>query len=219
MKKLRVLTLVAMTAIAMTATAQVTYGNDYQYKKEKSSNSSYSADNDAFQTLYLQYNMKGKDESINGFSLGYNYAIPIGNIPLFIEPGIAAQYFFRSENFSGYGESYKIKTNLFAAKIPVSVLYEFEVANGFKLDPFAGLYARFNIFGKVKYGDGESIDLFKKFEDGGLGAKRFQFGLHIGLRARFNNKFLVGINYSADLNEFAEHTKLSHIDFTLGLNF
>ena len=232
MKKNRFIALVAAFGICSAVTAQNVITLDQldkkqqaqpqhqQAYKERKTNYSSVSDNEGFGTFYAQYNIASmkmsydghsSSTSLNGVTLGYNHAAPIiDSTPLYLEFGAAAQYFFKTEDGS--------KFNMISAKVPVSVLYGIEVADGISLDPFAGLYARVNIWGQEKYGD-ESIDIFKKWEDGGMGAKRFQFGLQIGLRARFNNKFTVGVSYAQDLNEFMEHTKINSVDLTIGVNF
>lgn len=197
MKKMRMIVLAAIAAISMSATAQESFSTFYaQYN---------------IASMKLSYDGYSDSESLNGVTLGYNYAIPLmDSTPLYLEVGAAGQYYFKSKDGA--------KLNMASAKIPVSVLYGIEVSDGIFIDPFAGLYARFNIWGEEKY-DGESVDLFKDWEDGGAGAKRFQFGVQAGVRARFNDKFTVGISYALDLNEFMEHTKIHSLDLTLGLNF
>ena len=197
MKKLRSMVLAAFVAISMSAMAQEAFGTFYaQYN---------------IANMKMSYDGYSNSSSLNGVTLGYNQATPVADTtPLYLEFGAAAQYFFKSEDGA--------KFNMISAKVPVSVLYGIEIADGISLDPFAGLYARANIWGQEKYGD-ESIDIFKKWEDGGMGAKRFQFGLQIGLRARFSNTFTVGVSYAQDLNEFMEHTKINSVDLTIGVNF
>lgn len=232
MKKFRIFAAATMLSMCAAVTAQNVITLDqlqkqqqqqpaqqqeqYQYREKSSSNS----DVEKFSTFYAQYNissMKAKyegeshSESLNAVTLGYNIAFPIaGETPLYLESGIAAQYFFKSKD--------GVKFNMVSAKIPLNVLFAVQIGEAISLDPFAGLYLRGNIWGQQKY-EGETFNIFKDFEDGGMEAKRVQFGFQIGLRARFNHAFTIGINYGQDLNNFAEHTKINSIDLTLGLNF
>ncbi|MBQ3753439.1 MAG: cell envelope integrity protein TolA [Prevotella sp.] len=110
-----------------------------------------------FSTVYLQYNFESQkvksgshsdSESGNSVSAGYNYAFPIsGTLPLYVEAGIAAKYVWQNENGR--------KFNMLSAKVPVNLLFSYPVNESFSIEPYAGLYLRGNIFGKIKY-DGQS---------------------------------------------------------------
>ena len=107
----------------------------------------------AFSSVYLQYNFESQkvksgshseSESGNSVSAGYNYAFPISStLPLYVEAGIAAKYVWKSED----GQ----KFNMLSAKVPVNLLFSYPVNESFAIEPYAGLYLRGNIFGKVKY--------------------------------------------------------------------
>lgn len=106
-----------------------------------------------FSTIYLQYNFESEkvkmgshseSESGNSVSAGYNYAFPIsGTLPLYVEAGIAAKYVWKNKD----GQ----KFNMLSAKVPVNLLFSYPVSESFSIEPYAGLYLRGNIFGKVKY--------------------------------------------------------------------
>lgn len=110
-----------------------------------------------FSTVYLQYNFESQkvksgshsdSESGNSVSAGYNYAFPIsGTLPLYVEAGIAAKYVWQNETVR--------KFNMLSAKVPVNLLFSYPVNESFSIEPYAGLYLRGNIFGKIKY-DGQS---------------------------------------------------------------
>ena len=110
-----------------------------------------------FSTVYLQYNFESEkvkagshseSESGNSVSAGYNYAFPIsGTLPLYVEAGIAAKYVWKNKD----GQ----KFNMLSAKVPVNLLFSYPVNESFSIEPYAGLYLRGNIFGKIKY-DGQS---------------------------------------------------------------
>lgn len=196
MKKIRLMVLTAFAVVSMSAMAQEGFGS-----------------------LYAQYNIASmkyshdghsESESLNSVSLGYNYAIPLADAtPLYLELGVAGQYLFKSEDGA--------KLNIASAKVPLSVLYAFEVSDGITIDPFAGLYARYNVWGEEKYGD-DSFNIFKKYDGEDAWAKRFQFGFQAGVRVRFN-AFMIGASYTQDLSEFAKYTKINSIDLTLGVIF
>lgn len=186
-------------------------------------------------------------ELIHGFSLGYLESIPLGDIPLYIEFGGAVQYFFKSKDLKNSGYDYsdydwdeylyddfggssnhKQKFTMLSLKIPVDVMYSFDVSDGFSIQPYAGIYTRINIIGKEKIGD-ESINIFSKDDMGDDGAyNRFQVGLQAGCKFRIGQKFTAGIGYYRDiapkLFNYSEHGAKSSVifhglDITLGLNF
>ena len=245
MRKLRLFAVAAMAAISVSAMAQVTYGNDYSYQPTNSK--IYGSDNEGFGLFYIQYNpsqVHSKEEhhgssatdnkSCNALSLGYSYYIPRGDIPLFLAPGAAVQWFFKSESDSEslYGVSYteKTKFNMISAKIPVNLMYSFEISDAFRIEPYAGVYGRINIWGENKLefnGESESYNIFDKDKVGDNVAKRFQLGWNAGVNFRITNAFTVGAGYYMDLLKFTDYSHNDHesstrfqgFDITLGVNF
>ena len=224
----------ALAAISMSAMAQVTYGNDYQYKP--SSSTIYGSDNDAFGLFYVQYNAvtthttvtnhDSENESSSAVSLGYSYFFPLGDMPLFLSPGAAVQWFFDSEKEDGIEE----KTNMIAIKIPINLVYSFQVSDGFRIEPYAGIYGRVNVWGQSKVsGGGESVkwNLFDKDDMGDAAYKRFQFGWNAGINFRITDAFTVGAGYFMDLTKIVSYSSGKHdikgnfqgFDITLGVNF
>lgn len=114
----------------------------------------------AFSSVYLQYNFESQkvksgshseSESGNSVSAGYNYAFPISStLPLYVEAGIAAKYVWKSED----GQ----KFNMLSAKVPVNLLFSYPVNESFAIEPYAGIYLRGNIFGKLKYDSDSDSD-------------------------------------------------------------
>lgn len=224
-----------------------------QVVKEKSSKSS--SDVEGFGTLYVQYSpskMKSKDHSssgstnVNAVSLGYSYAMPLGGIPLYLEFGAAAQYFFKSENetYDDYDIDYetgeysrttikaKAKFSMLSVKIPINIMYSIDISDAFSIQPYAGVYGRINIFAKQKYeagGESETYDMFNKSDIKELSGKedfvwkRFQVGWNAGVKFRIAKKVSIGAGYYMDIMKimsYKEHkTNFQGIDLTLGLTF
>ena len=225
MKKLRFLALAAMAALAVSVSAQVTYGNDYQYKP--TSGTLYGADNESFGLFYAQYNLTtehmtvtnhdSENTSLNGVTLGYSHFIPLGDIPLFLSPGAAVQWFFKSKD--GH------KTNMISAKIPVNLVYSFQVSDNFRIEPYAGIYGRINIWGQEKVGD-ESANILSSDDFGDAACKRFQLGWNAGVQFRITEAFTIGAGYFMDLMKLQNYSSGKHdiktnfqgFDFTLGIN-
>ena len=258
MRKLRLFAMAAMAAISLSAMAQVTYGNDYGYRPTNSK--IYGSDNEGFGLFYIQYNpskyhAKAKsthgeleagtdNQTWNALSLGYSYYIPLGDIPLFIAPGVAAQWYFYSDKTSYmnelyYGDNYnveqEVKCNMISAKIPINLMYSFEISDAFRIEPYAGVYGRINIWGEDKVEEtmggekmSESLNLFDKDDMGEyLKWKRFQFGWNAGVNFRITDAFTIGAGYYMDLTKVvdASHngselkTNFQGFDITLGVNF
>lgn len=189
------------------------------------------------------------DESFTGFSLGYSRAISVtSSLPLFVEAGLGLQYSFDTKDLGEeYGiEDYyeyvdpKEKYSMLSAKVPVSLIYAFQIPNtSVALLPFAGIDLRYNIFGKKKtewnlsgefedyledyygkdYFSDEDCDLFDEKDMNKNEWKRFQIGWHIGLKARFNDKFMIGASYGTDFSEISKKTKIATGSITLGYTF
>jgi opacity protein-like surface antigen len=227
MKQLRLFVVAAMAAISMSAMAQVTYGNDYQYKPTNST--IYGSDNEAFGLFYAQYNATtqhmtvtnhdSENESLNGITLGYSHFIPLGDIPLFVSPGGAVQYFFKSKD--------GVKTNMISLKIPINLMYSFQVSDAFRIEPYAGIYGRINIWGQMKEDGGESLNFFDSDKMGDAAAKRFQLGWNAGVNFRITEAFTIGAGYFMDILKLQDYTVGKHdiktnfqgFDITLGVNF
>lgn len=237
MKKFRFFALAAIAAICASASAQKVITLDQLQKASKQQQqqtsqatrtqavkqprtSSSSSVDGGFSTFYVQYNFETLSYSNKGFSssetvsaltLGYSKAIGmLDDVPFYLELGGALKYMWDSDE--------GVKTTFLSLKIPVDVVYSYKITDNISLDPYAGLYARLNLIGKEKFED-ESVNLFSKDDMGDDTWNRFQLGLQGGVRVRFNEQFAVGVGYTQDLTNVADHMKFHSIDLTLGLNF
>lgn len=231
MKKVFILALISMFVVA--THAQIVSSRSTGITREKVENNNWS-------TLYLQWNpssavpSKGDSKTFTGFSIGYNKAIGLTQqAPLYLEFGLGVQYSYRSDTKkevynTGYGyQTYELdeKFSMLSAKVPFQLDYVYNIPNtSVDIIPNAGLDFRFNILGKIKYEGGgysESRNLFDKDDMGGddYTWNRFQVGWHIGLNARFNKKYLLGVSYGTDFSEIAKEVKIHTTSVTLGLCF
>lgn len=183
-------------------------------------------------TIYLQWNPSsfsqeiGSSESFTGFSVGFNHAFGLTqSIPLYLEAGIGVQYSFWDGTYLRIPDC---KIKLLSAKVPVSLMYKFDIPNStISIVPNAGLDMRFNILGKLKNDEYEeylkksSFNLFDKDDMGGddYTWNRFQIGWHVGVNFMFNNQFLVGASYGTDFSEIAKNSKVHTGSITLGYCF
>lgn len=191
MKKIRTIVLAAFAALSMSASAQ-----------------------EPFATFYLQYNptqfhhkeIYGADtkDYFNQVAIGYNYATPLFGIPLYLEFGGAFQYSFKS------GDGYKV--NMLAGKIPVNLLYSFDVSESVRIQPYAGTYGRFNFLAKTKPDEEEAINWFDSPQDG----KRFQMGLQGGIKFVFSD-VVIGGGYYYDLMNIMSDSHFEGFEITIGM--
>lgn len=255
MKKVKLLTSVLLLTVSANMSAQFS-----------NSSASSSFDSNGWNTIYVQWNPsqsspdKGDSQSFTGLSLGYSRAFSVSNsIPLFVEAGLGLQYSHFKESEGEDDDDYgtwelTTKFNGFSAKVPVRVMYNWEIPNSkISIAPFVGLNARFNFSAKSKieetdegYDRGSyTIDHFKgkitdvdypdDYEDniskdqrikelneyiGDLEKwKRFQIGWELGVQAKFNNKFLLGVSYGQDFSEISKKVKIHTTSITLGYCF
>lgn len=157
------------------------------------------------------------EDAMSGISAAWTKGIAISKTtPLFIETGLGLNYAWKSE------DEYKI--NWLTATIPVNLVYKYEISDGIKLAPFAGIYLRGNLLGEMNIDDDYSqymddVNFFDDYDDGGYEASRFSFGWNIGVGVEIN-KFYLGLSYGSDLNEFVEDAdKIGTLSATVGFNF
>ena len=157
------------------------------------------------------------EDAMSGISAAWTKGIAISKTtPLFIETGLGVNYAWKSE------DEYKI--NWLTATIPVNLVYKYEISDGIKLAPFAGIYLRGNLLGEMNIDDDYSqymddVNFFDDYDDGGYEANRFSFGWNIGVGVEIN-KFYLGLSYGSDLNEFVEDAdKIGTLSATVGFNF
>lgn len=157
------------------------------------------------------------EDAMSGISAAWTKGIAISKTtPLFIETGLGVNYAWKSE------DEYKI--NWLTATIPVNLVYKYEISDGIKLAPFAGIYLRGNLLGEMNIDDDYSqymddVNFFDDYDDGGYEASRFSFGWNIGVGVEIN-KFYLGLSYGSDLNEFVEDAdKIGTWSATVGFNF
>ena len=232
MKRNSIILTMAFSALCTTAVAQTERSvsieqmnaasrarqQQMQQQQQLTSTAVFGQSDNTFSTLYLQYNPTtyrvsngGKNKNYGGVSVGYSYTTPIAG-DLLVEAGAKAQFFFRSESSKNNGDR---KVNLMSLTAPINLAYSFTAGNSLHIDPYAGLFARLNIWGESRY-KGQTINLFSK-DDMIDPLERFNYGFQAGIKARINDFIVFGAVYWMDFNEIEEHTKLSGFDLTFGL--
>ena len=162
---------------------------------------------DAWKGVRVSYNSfdLGTDgtDAVMALSAGYVHSFAITeNIPLFVEGG--ANLLWVNGDVAD-----NVKFKMWSVEVPVSVGYKWAIDEEWSLYPYAGVTLRGNISGKL---GGE--DIFDDQIDG----KRFNYGLHVGTTANYQN-FNLGVKYGMDLNEIAGDAEVKMWTVTLGYNF
>lgn len=231
MKKIKFFALAALLAINSGAYAQFT--------NSTSSTSSSSVNTDGWNSFWVEWNpstissdtqgqgdygsgSSSKSQSFTAFSAGLSRAFSLTQgASLFLEAGGGVQYSFASD-FGSKGTDF----NMLSVKVPLSLIYLLDIPNSsLSLMPYAGIDLRFNILGKIKYGDeyvsgsnSGSLNLFDK-EEMGEPWNRFQIGWHVGLKARLGQSFMLGASYGMDFSEIYEKTHINTVTVSLGFAF
>ena len=208
----------AIAALALTAiTAQAQY-NPY-------SRDYHSQESPSFGTFFVEYNphtvhtttaYSATNTTHDGLSVGFNYFVPVVS-HFGIDAGLKGQYFFHKETVFGVKEKY----NQFSATVPVDLVIDIRLADGFAIDPFAGLYGRYDLIAKETSevgGKRSSVNLFEKSQTNQT-MNRFQLGWQAGVNLRIAQSFTVGASYWMDFSELRDRVKLYGFDLRLGLNF
>lgn len=215
-------TSILLLAGSITVSAQRYSNNPY-------SGSYKNLESRSFGTFYAEYNPhvwhrtdygSTTNTNFNGISVGFNYFVPVFG-QLGFDAGVKGQYLFRHET-EGLST---FKDNMFSASIPIDILYDFRVTEGFAIDPYVGLYGRYNFSAKniEEVGGGRNTqNLFDKEQARYYGYEtldRFQYGWQVGVNFRISNVVTIGGAYWADLNDIGEDTNLHGFNILLGANF
>ena len=165
----------------------------------------------------------GKDQDFTGFTAAFNHKISVANAtPIFVEVGGAVNAAFWSDTEDGVD----MNITFVSAKVPVSLMYKWNVSDAVSILPFGGLYARFNVVGKLKAEDDfddESLNLFDKKDVQEIGwddaCKRFQIGYQIGANIMFNDTWHIGLAWASDFSELRKKCKFNTPAITIGFDF
>lgn len=191
-------------------------------------------DNSGWNTVYVEWNPSSfhaggghrvynngegsGSTGFSGFSLGYSRSIGLSStIPVFIEPAVAIQFSTKKEGYFNYYDHYKTsaRLNLLSLKLPVNVIYEYDLSSmPVSLMPFAGITLRGNVWGEIN-DDGDHDNIF----DDDYGWKRIQVGWQVGIKAKINQKYVVGGSFGTDFNDICKHVKVHTGTIMLGYIF
>jgi len=212
-------TMALLLTVCLTASAQRNpYSSSYKASESRS-----------FGTFYAEYNPhvwhaehygSVTNTTFHGVSVGFSYFVPVLG-SLGFDAGVKGQYLFRNEKKGGS----KYKDNMFSGTIPVNVVYDFRVSDGFAIDPFVGLYGRFNFSAKNVEEMGttrNSLNMFDEDQAKFFGYEtydRFQFGWQAGVNVRISDMLTIGGAYWMDLKEIGKDIDLHGFNIMVGANF
>lgn len=128
---------------------------------------------------------ESRQGGINSLGLTYVHGFPLAQFPLYVEFGGGVQYMFY------HNKKNDAKFDVISVNVPVNILYRFALNGGKQhIAPYAGLYGRYNAWGK-----GGDDSLFG--DDGDL--KRFQMGWQVGFQYDVS-KFYIHLAYLSDIS-------------------
>lgn len=209
MKIIKFFAAAALLAVSIEANAQFT--------NNSGGSSRSGSGTDGWNVVWAEYNpirvnIEEGDESehisMSGFSVGFSHAFSLSQeTPILLEAGIGMQYANYSKN------NYDL--TIWSIKLPVNILYDFALPNSsISIAPYAGLLLRFNVAGPMEYKGSDAGDAF---DDGDW--NRFQIGWHVGVKARFAQKFMVGVSYGSDFSEITDDAKVQTTSISVGFAF
>ena len=214
-----------------------------QFTNASSGSSMSSSGIDGWTGVWAEYNpiklgSDNEDISLSGFSAGGSRTFSITqDIPLLVETGVGVQYASGSKTISMedyYGDKVDVKTELdiFSAKVPVNLLFGFEIPNSnITVFPFVGVTLRFNISGNMKLSDDWGSIKMKVFDEddvkekmatigrNGNAFERFQVCWQIGAKACVGGNFIVGVSYGKDMMEISKGNKIQTTSISVGYTF
>jgi len=197
-----------------------------QYKNPYSTKSKAQRENTSIGTFFAEYNphtwnfdsnnYSEKTTGYHGVSVGFSYFVPVvGDFGF--DAGLKGQYLFRNKKENGVTNKFE----MFSATVPVDLVYDWKVSYSLAIDPYAGVYGRYNFMAKSKQeagGGRTTTDWFDKSQVPST-MKRFQIGWQVGVNFRISDMVTIGGAYWADLSKIKEHTKLHGFNLMVGANF
>ena len=201
---------------ATTASAQSnTYSREYRYPSETQTFGSFFVEYNPH-TVHVSTAYSSTNTTYQGFSLGFNYFLPVVG-SWRIDAGLKGQYFFHNETISGV----KYKDNQVSATVPVDIVLDLKLSDVLAIDPFAGLYGRYNFIAKQTTeinGKRTSANLFEESQTE-MPMEHFIWGWQAGVNLRIANTITIGAAYWRDLKDQQEDVNLYGFNIRLGVLF
>ena len=209
MKRIRIILMAVLAAVSLTASAQEPFTTlHFLYSPTR-----------------LTYSTNEDTEKFNAVAFGATYAQPIESSSFYVEFGGLVEWYFNTQAkgfVNGDNKYFDGKTNIVSVKIPLNALYSIDVSDNFRIQPYGGVYMRYNVWGEARYTLEQNVTTFKLFDkvDMGDGAyKRFQMGATGGCRLCFCDFISLSAAYYYDLTKVKENGRFQGVDLTLGFVF
>lgn len=221
MKTFKYFLLVALLPVCNSAFAQYDNEGYYHPEYEPQSQARYT---DYHQTyyedytedwgdFYLEYSpmqlvstAKGVDNKLfHTATIGYSYLFQLGNTPLYLDAGLEASGSWFSKRYDG-GEKYSM--SVFYSKIPLNLVFRWNISENFAIAPFGGLFVKYNVYGeeREKYnGETYTWKLFDEEYTNDDDYNRFQFGYQAGLKLIIGGCVSIGASWKADISSFCTY--------------
>lgn len=227
----------ALLMFSVTASAQFV-------NSSKSSSSASRAVEDVFNTaeftyspvnLVTSYDGDSESEGMNALSLTWLQArrLPVNNLPLYVQYGAGLQWAFETESETDGDVSAKNSTNFLTVKVPVNVLYDFQIpSTPVNIMPYLGLNLQCHVVGSQKMSytyegetESQSVNYFSKddMEDYfGKPFNRVVLGWQIGAKVAYD-KYFFGIAYEGPVTNLYKNgdAKINYnlVNISLGIRF
>lgn len=188
------LTVAALSALAISASAQLT--ND---------NSEWARFGLAFDAQKIKVDAGGTTadgQKTKGVAVEFMKGISLtNNMPLFLDLGARLAWTTAKEDMTG--GSYKY--NFLNVAVPVNAAYKLSFANSpnVKIVPFFGPNFKFNVLARTTWDPDRGSKVKTNILDDDNGGKVFQFGLNLGC-GFYLHKFYVGYTFQPDLSPLSK---------------
>ena len=209
MKKCIVLAAFAMMATAISAFAQEKMFNtaDFTYSPV---------------TMKLKGNGSDISTKYNAVSVNWDQAFLLPtSFPLYLQYGAGLQYTWKNEKEEGIKKS----DNFLTVKVPVSVMYMFELPNfPLTIMPYAGLNLQAHLIGQHKTtvdGESDKHSYFNKDDMGGDPYNRFVLGWQLGAKFMYQDYF-IGLSYNGpitNLYKYSSDAKIRYSQFNISVGY
>lgn len=224
------------TKILLTSLSFVCSANLFaQFANDNTASSS----GDGWTSVNIQYNSVSLDTEydeypdLRGFSIGLTNAwkLPTRS-PLFAETGIVVRHASGNSDISTYQYDFKdeYKLNLLTVKIPVNLVYVFDIPNiNVTIAPYIGLHINYHLSGKLKETEKEpghidrnhSYNIFDEqdFSDYSCDKwNRLQIGWQIGTKVNYSN-FYVGLQYGKEFSKIYDYAEIKTNEMAVSLGY
>lgn len=174
-------------------------------------------------------------EDLNAVSLGWTQARSIlSTLPLYIQYGAGLQYAWQTDKESESGVEVKSTVSFLTLKVPVNVLYNFNIPNTpVAIMPYAGLSLHAHLLGQNKYTVSyddetrtEKENFFSKEDMDDDPYNRIVLAWQIGAKVAFRN-LLFGVAYEGPVTSLYKYSEdgasvrfnYSQVNISLGIKF